>query len=716
MTRITCKIRLACLAFAWAVGATPPAAAQAPAPAPPAATDPAFRPPAVPLVACDPYFSVWSFADRLADEWPRHWTGKIQALCSLVRIDGKPFRLMGAAPKDVPALPQTGLRVHPTRTVYEFAGAGIRVTLTFLTPALPHDLDLLGRPVTYLDWTVRADDGKSHAVSIYYDNSAELVVNTPDQKVVWSRPDVGGLRVLRMGTEAQPVLARKGDDVRIDWGYLYAAAPEGSGVAAAVGAHDALREGFAAGRALPAADDDRQPRAANDAWPVMAFRWDAGEVGAEAVSRGLILAYDDLWSIKYLGRRLRPWWRRKGWEAADLLLASARERVELAAACRAFDDELEADLARAGGAAYARLAALAYRQCAAAHKLAAGPDGEPHYYPKENFSNGCIATVDVIYPACPFYLLFNPALMRAANRPVLDYALTDRWKFPFAPHDLGTYPLANGQVYGGGEKTEDNQMPVEESGNMLLMVAALAKLEGFDGAHPGGDAGFARKYWPKLAQWAEYLKAKGLDPEHQLCTDDFAGHLAHNVNLSLKAILALDAWGVLCDMAEKKEEGAAYHRLARDYAARWAKMAGDGDHYRLAFDKPGTWSQKYNLVWDRILGLGVFPPEVARKEIAYYLKMQNAFGLPLDNRKDYTKTDWLVWTATLAERREDFEALVAPAFRFANASANRVPFTDWYDTKTAKQSGFQARSVIGGVFVKMLADPAVWKKWSSRGR
>ena len=119
-------------------------------------------------------------------------------------------------------------------------------------------------------------------------------------------------------------------------------------------------------------------------------------------------------------------------------------------------------------------------------------------------------------------------------------------------------------------------------------------------------------------------------------------------------------------------------------------------------------------MWDQLLGLNLFPPEIARKEIAFYLTKQNQFGLPLDNRKDYTKLDWVVWTATMAGNSGDFEKIVAPAWQFANDSASRVPLTDWYDTKTAKQQGFQARSVVGGLFIKMLADPAMWKKYSAR--
>ncbi|HEX8187288.1 MAG TPA: DUF4965 domain-containing protein, partial [Pyrinomonadaceae bacterium] len=431
-----------------------------------------------------------------------------------------------------------------------------------------------------------------------------------------------------------------------------------------------------------------------------------GPVNARPVSRHLMLAYDDLFSVEYFNRRLRPYWRRTGAEAADLLRAAARDYPSLKDRCEKFDAELMSDLRAAGGEEYARVAALAFRQTVAAHKLAADWDGTPLFFSKENFSNGSIGTVDVTYPSAPFFLLFNPQLLKAQVRPVLDYAGSARWKFPFAPHDLGTYPLANGQTYGGGERTEENQMPVEESGNMLLLVAALAKAE--------GDAKFAEGYWPLLSKWAAYLREKGMDPENQLSTDDFAGHLAHNTNLSLKAVLALGAYAGLADALGKKAEAADYRREARRMAGRWVLTADDGDHYRLAFDKPGTWSQKYNLVWDKLLGLNLFPPAVARKELAFYKTKQNKYGLPLDNREAYTKLDWIVWTATLAESDEDFKTLVAPVYRFANESPSRVPLTDWYGTIDGKQTGFQARSVVGGVYIKMLADPALWKKWSAR--
>ncbi len=362
---------------------------------------------------------------------------------------------------------------------------------------------------------------------------------------------------------------------------------------------------------------------------------------------------------------------------------------------------MAADLTKAGGAKYAQISILAFRQALAAHKLAADIDGSPIYFSKENFSNGCVNTVDVFYPSAPLFLYANPALLKGSVQPVLEYASLPRWRWPFAPHDLAQYPLANGQVYGGGEKTETNQMPVEESGNMLILTAALAKAE--------GNADLARKYWPELKKWAHYLRENGMDPENQLSTDDFAGHLAHNTNLSIKAIVALGAYAQPAEKLGDHAESAAFAKASREMAAKWGPMAADGDHYRLSFDKPGTWSQKYNLVWDRLLGLNLFPPEVARKEVAYYLTMQNKYGLPLDNRETYTKTDWTVWTATLAAGPRDFESLIDPVFRSLNETPTRVPMTDWYWTKDAKQRGFQARSVVGGVFIKALA-----AKWTAQ--
>jgi Domain of unknown function (DUF4965)/Domain of unknown function (DUF1793)/Domain of unknown function (DUF5127)/Domain of unknown function (DUF4964) len=660
------------------------------------------RPPAVPLIAHDPYFSVWSAADKLTDRDTTHWTGARQPITGLARIDGKTFRFMGADPRELPAMDQVSLTVTPTHTVYKFSAGEVDLTLTFFTPAFTTDLDILSRPVTYL--TVTATGRGGHDVSVLLDVDPVIAVNTPDQAVTWGRTRAGNLNVLNVGSRDQRVLNRPGDDLRIDWGYFHIAVPDEAKAQLSLSSEAA--DSFVTSGALPSSDDLDMPRMPREGAAHLAVELSLGKLSATPVSAHVLLAYTEDYAIEYLGRKLRPYWQRNGQSVQDMLTSAENDFSSLEQRGTRFDDELTADLEKAGGKAYAQVAILAYRQTLAAHGFAADFDGTPLLFPKENFSNGCISTVDVLYPSGPFFLFFNPKLLEAQLKPVLEYASLPRWKWPFAPHDLGTYPLANGQVYGGGERTEEDQMPVEESGNLLILVAAMEK--------ELGNWDFARQYWPQFSKWARYLRDEGLDPANQLSTDDFAGHLAHNANLSIKAIEGLAAYAEMARGLGKSDDAAEYSGLAKDMAAKWQQMAIDGDHYKLAFNNPGTWSQKYNLVWDRMLGFNLFPAAVRQTEIAFYLKHLNRFGLPLDSRKDYTKLDWQIWTATLADRTEDWNALLEPIGRWVNEGPSRVPLTDWYDTKTGKQESFQARSVVGGVYIKVLADEQLAAKWRNR--
>ncbi len=665
-----------------------------------------FRPPSVPLVAHDPYFSIWSAADKLTDTDTRHWTGKPHTISALIRVDGETFRLMGSQLSAVAALPQTRVQVLPTRTVYDFASKKIAVTMTFTTPALPEDLPVLSRPVTYITYSVRSFDGAAHTVQVYTDAGSELAVNLPSQAVVWNRVTTPGLTTLRIGSQEQPVLAKRGDDLRIDWGYLYLSAPEGKETQSAFAPRVTAQETWTRTGTLPRTDDARQPRPPSDGEPVAAIGFDFGKVSVKPVSRFVMLAYDDEQSVTFMEQPLEAYWRKNGMTMTRLLPMASAQYDALAKRCAAFDTELMRDLRRVGGEKYAQIAALAYRQSFAANKIVFDDNGAPLMFSKENFSNGCMGTVDILYPSAPQLLLFSPTLTKASLAPILAYSGSSRWKFPFAPHDIGTYPRGDGQVYGGGERTEDNQMPVEETGNLLILLAAVARHD--------GNARFCDPYWSTIKKWAAYLEAKGFDPESQLSTDDFAGHLAHNVNLSAKAIEALGSYALLCRMRGDTAEGARVRKVAQTMAARWETEARDGDHYRLAFDKPNTWSQKYNLAWDRVLGLNLFPASVMQTETAFYKKQTNRYGLPLDNRETYTKLDWTVWSATLSGSRSDFETITTPVYDFLNATTDRNPMSDWYRTKEARQVGFQARSVVGGVFLPMLTDAKLWRKWAGR--
>jgi hypothetical protein len=494
---------------------------------------------------------------------------------------------------------------------------------------------------------------------------------------------------LKAGTTEQPVLQKKGDDVRIDWGYFYLASENAKNRTLALHDYFDNKESFVENGNLPECKEQITTKM-NESMPSMGFVENLGAVSSDPAGGYLLIGYDDLESIHYFGDNLKAWWKKEGnVTMTDALNTAIAGYDDIITRCNSFDKQMWKEAVESGGQKYADLCVLAYRQSIAAHKLVKDKSGNLLFFSKENNSNGSIGTVDVTYPSSPLYLKYNPDLLKGMLNPIFYYTESGKWAKPFAAHDVGTYPIANGQTYGG-------DMPVEESGNMLIMTAAIAHFE--------GNANYAEKHWESLTTWANYLLENGLDPEEQLCTDDFAGHLAHNVNLSAKAITGIAAYGYLADMLGKNEIGEKYSDEAKNMARQWMEMADDNDHYRLTFDKPGTWSQKYNLVWDKLLGWNIFPEEVAQKEIEYYLTKQNKYGLPLDNRRTYTKSDWIMWTATLADDLDTFRKFIDPLHKFVNETPAKVPMSDWYDTENAERMNFKARSVVGGYFIKMLEE------------
>lgn len=573
---------------------------------------------------------------------------------------------------------QTSVDAQATQTYYSFTCGPVNLNIKFTAPLLMENLDLMTRPVNYLSYETVSNDGQAHDVSLYFEAAPQWAVDQPYQKSVSKTGSAEGITYVSTGSAEQNILAKRGDDLRIDWGYFYMAAPQSENISVAAGDGIALRKAFVAGNSL-----DSQSTGGFDK---LVLSCDLGN--KKNASGYVMLAYDDIYSIQYFGQNLRPYWNRNENETIFSQMKKAVAEYDgLMEQCTAFDSKLFTEAENAGGREYAELCALAYRQVMAAHKLVESPEGELLYLSKENFSNGCINTVDLTYPSAPLFLVYNPELQKGMMNGIFYYSESGKWNKPFAAHDLGTYPLANGQIYGG-------DMPVEESGNMLILAAAIATVE--------GNAQYAEKHWEVLTTWADYLLEKGLDPENQLCTDDFAGHFAHNANLSIKAILGVASYGKLAGMLGKQDIAEKYISKAKDMAAQWIKMADDGDHYRLTFDKSGTWSQKYNLVWDKLLGLNIFPESVAQKEIAYYLTKQNTYGLPLDSRETYTKNDWIMWTAAMSNDTATFKKFISPIYKFMNETPDRVPMSDWTWTIEPNQRGFQARSVIGGYWMQVL--------------
>jgi hypothetical protein len=651
--------------------------------------------PAYPLITHDPYFSIWSFTDDLTTGSTKHWTGADEPLMGWVMVDGMYYSFMGQAdkkqedafgsgnnpPPSIAAAQIKEVTVTATRTIYKYTCGPVNLQLQFTSPLLLNNWTVLTRPVSYITVTLQSNDGKPHNAQASISVSTNVCVNKPEQEVTATTAvTADGLNVIKAGSVEQPVLKKKGDDLRIDWGYMYVATPK------VTGAKQAITE---AGWEFPGLAKTLDSTTGNRLMARTILP--AIKTANTPQEQFIMLGYDDIYSVQYFNQNLPPVWRSEGRTMEKELAHAARDYKSIMKQCAAFDQELYADAVKVGGEKYAQLCVAAYRQSIAAHTIVKDPHGELLFLSKENFSNGSINTVDVTYPSAPLYLVYNPNLLKGMLNGIFYYSESGKFTKPFAAHDLGTYPLANGQTYG-----ED--MPVEESGNMIILTAAIAKAE--------GNANYARKHWKTLTTWVDYLEKEGFDPANQLCTDDFAGHLARNSNLSVKAIVAIGCYAMLADMMHDVPTSMKYRTTAINMAKKWQQMANDGDHYSLTFPDKNTWSQKYNLVWDKVLNLHLFPADIYNKEIKYYLTKQNTFGLPLDSRKTYTKSDWILWTATLTNDTAAFKALINPVYSYLTETPTRVPLSDWHETTNGKQVGFQARSVVGGYFMRMLD-----KKW-----
>lgn len=645
------------------------------------------RLPAFPLITHDPYFSLWSFSDKPYHDAVRHWSGAMKTLNVSLTVDGKVRRLLGHSGKE-PFFCRD-VQVTPLSTLYVYEDLGVAVKLRFTSPLLPDDLDVLSTPVTYLEFSVSFTDGQKHRVKLQAEAHEKIVYsgeNTPRMRMDFFSDEV--LHYGYIGQMRQMPLSGSGDQITQDWGYLF----------------------------LAAADAPIVPRPEMSAVTVNYVR-----ESDETFDSTLLIGYDDIASINYFGRMLPGYWARDGKTITQAMRDFHERKDEILGRCRAFDRRLLREAERLGGRDYALVVTAAYRQSVAAHKLVADRNGDLLFISKENDSNGCAATTDVSYPSVPLYLLYCPELVRAMCRPILKFASMPVWRFDYAPHDAGRYPVLNGQIYGARLRPQnhsdgntvapyylypdsvdaydpDKQMPLEESANMILMLAAACRAD--------GCYAICRDNLGLLRRWCRYLIEYGEDPGEQLCTDDFAGHLAHNVNLSAKAVMGVAAFGQILK-ALGQPDAEEYAERARIMGASWLKRADAGDHSSLTFDGQG-WSQKYNLVWDKLLGFGILPEDFYRKELSSYLPHVNRYGLPLDSRAPCSKSDWTAWVAAMTDDKEIFRKLIRPIARYLRESESRIPFSDFYDSRTGHYERFIARSVQGGVFMPLLMNK--WKK------
>jgi Domain of unknown function (DUF5127)/Domain of unknown function (DUF4965)/Domain of unknown function (DUF1793)/Concanavalin A-like lectin/glucanases superfamily/Domain of unknown function (DUF4964) len=657
-----------------------------------------IRPPATPLAVRSMYLSTWLPGSSLPGTWPTFWNGRTTAITGLVRVDAATYTWCGAPSENFALATQTALVVTATQSTYTLTAGPVTLTVSFFSPVDPASLQRQSVPMSYITVTAAANDGGSHAVSVYLDISAEWAHGDDTQDVSWGQQTVGGLTVLTVTPTNPSVLAEFADQA--SWGTVVWATDNVTGLTWQTGQDVVVRANAAAG-ALPDTNDTSQPRAISDNWPVFGFLRNLGTVTATPSAEVVVcIGQVRQPAVSYLGANLSPYWTTYWSSWQDMLTWFRGDLAAALGVCSATDAGVSQWAGEQLGVGstvaqqYAAITSLALRQAFGGTELVVGPGGAPWAFLKEISSDGNVSTLDVLFPAFAAYLQLSPRYLGLLLAPIFDYVENHSYPKQWAPHDLGSsYPNAAGHLSGSGEE----DMPIEESGNILMMACAVASRMA-----PADARSYAQAHYTILHQWASYLLSQEPSyPGTQNQTDDFTGVIAASVNLNLKGIVGLAVFSQLAGYAGNSADQASFAASARSFIGQWASLGKDSSaaHLDLAYGDTGTYSLKYNAFPDRLLNANLVTPAIQASEAAWYVSKASQYGVPLDSRHTYTKGDWEMLTAAFLYAQPGARnLLVTDLFDFLNTSSSRVPFTDWYDTVADTQNGFAGRPVVGGVF------------------
>lgn len=362
----------------------------------------------------------------------------------------------------------------------------------------------------------------------------------------------------------------------------------------------------------------------------------------------------------------------------------------------ALDSKIATDTAAAGGTNLTTLSSLAVRQVFGACAPAVGTK-QTYIFMKEISSDGDTNTADVIFPAMPLFLYLNETWIKLLLDPL--YVNQEGGLYPntYAEHDLGVWPNALGYPDGN-----DEMMPLEECGNMLIATLAYAQR--------ANDNAYLSEHFPKLEQWAGYLVNESLIPMNQISTDDFAGSLANQTNLALKGIIALKAMGEMGNLISNTSASSYYSGVAESYLPQWVGFglnnASDPPHTMLDYNDPTSWGVLYNLYADRLLGLNFVSDDIYTIQSNFYPTVALEYGVPLDTRHDWVKSDWEQFAAAIADESTR-TMFIDLQVKWINQTPQTTPYGDLFDGETGGYTGidFEARPVMGGTFA-LLALPS----------
>lgn len=315
--------------------------------------------------------------------------------------------------------------------------------------------------------------------------------------------------------------------------------------------------------------------------------------------------------------------------------------------------------------------------------------------------------MDVIFPFHPILLYSNPTLLKLLLDPLYENQESGQYPNTYSMHDLGSsFPNATGHRDGN-----DEPMPLEECGDMLIMTLAYAQ--------HASDKAYLAQHYSILKQWTQYLINEALIPADQISTDDFAGSLANQTNLALKGIIGIKAMSQIANLTGHSTDAQNYSSIAHDYITKWQTYgiapatAANLPHTTLSYGSNSSHGMLYNLYADALLNLQLVPKSVYDMQSAFYPTVMQPFGLPLDTRHSYTKSDWEMFTAAVAAPATQ-KALISALAKFVGQTSEGLPMTDWYDAVgggwPVDGGQFRARPVVGGHFALLALENAAWRK------
>ncbi|THG97612.1 hypothetical protein EW026_g4419 [Hermanssonia centrifuga] len=472
----------------------------------------------------------------------------------------------------------------------------VDLTVNFLSPVEPTDLVKQSLPFSYFVLSAAPNDGKSHSVQIYSDISAEWVSGDDSLTVNWTTT-TGSVVTHQVQLEQQTLFGEVSD--RIQQGSAFYSTPSVTGLTYQTGQDEVVRAQFInSGKLLNT--KDTQFRAVSDDWPVFALSHDLGTISAATPPVVVSIGHIRDPAVQYiiangaLQNRSLYFWSQFS-SVQDAISSFLGDYSNALSRAQTFDSKVQTD-ASAISADYASIVALSVRQAFGATEITVSKTTSGSFdtsdvmmFMKEISSDGNVNTVDVIFPAWPIFLYTNPTLGKYLLLPLFEYQATGQYPNKWSVHDMGaSYPKALGHNDGN-----DEPMPVEESGNMLIMTLSYIQKT--------NDQSLITSYFNLLDQWTQFLISDSLIPANQISTDDFAGSLANQTNLAIKGIYGDDS----------------------------------------------SWGLSYNMFADKLLGTNVFPQSVYDMQTAWYSTVANSLGVPLDTRHTYTKSDWEIWTSAI---------------------------------------------------------------------